>query len=187
MIVLRQFEVVELSHNNINAISVQRLRQLIGKQTYALDKCIQKDQKETGKHYSYVIDVIKNNTDNRADNYSILIIVDGDDNSHDSDSREAPEFSIFTADSAGDKLWKKSSSKSSARTSSLEKVRKKRKSKKDVLQAVYDKQLSKIENNFNVKLDRLFQLFAYSVDNDQSRESSALLMVTMWITSHLGE
>ncbi|CAG2190111.1 unnamed protein product [Mytilus edulis] len=100
--------------------------------------------------------------------------MDGDDDRLDSDSREAPEFSFLTADTAGGKL-KKSGSKSSARTSSLDKVSKRnRTSKKDALQAVYDEKLTKMENNFNVKLDRLFQLFTNSVDNDQSRESFAL-------------
>ncbi|CAC5409343.1 unnamed protein product [Mytilus coruscus] len=89
--------------------------------------------------------------------------MDGDDDRLNSDSREAPEFSLLSADTAGDKLKKKSSSKSSARTSSLEKVcKKKRTSKKDALQAVYDEKLTNMENNFNAK----YKILKKSDDNN---------------------
>ncbi|CAG2235008.1 unnamed protein product [Mytilus edulis] len=78
--------------------------------------------------------------------------MDGDDVKPNSDSREAPEFSILTADTASDKLRKKSCSKSIARTSCLEKVSKKKlTSKKDALHAVYDEKLTNMETNFKVK------------------------------------
>ncbi|CAC5420037.1 unnamed protein product [Mytilus coruscus] len=78
--------------------------------------------------------------------------MDGDDDRLDSDSREAPGFSLLSADTAGDKLKKKSSNKSSARTSSLEKVsKKKRTSKKDALQAVYDEKLTNINRDLDVR------------------------------------
>ncbi|XP_071150292.1 uncharacterized protein [Mytilus edulis] len=43
------------------SLATKDMRQLISKQTYALDKFILKDEKEIGKNYSYVIDVIKTN------------------------------------------------------------------------------------------------------------------------------
>ncbi|VDI41717.1 Hypothetical predicted protein [Mytilus galloprovincialis] len=41
------------------SLATRDMRQLISKQTYALNKFILKDEKEIGKNYSYVIDVIK--------------------------------------------------------------------------------------------------------------------------------